>query len=69
MKKAFNIIKDGYLYLCGFSEIDGPEWSSEDETTPDQYQEFSTKREAQEIIDERKIEGAEIVECDSRWSN
>lgn len=63
--KAFNIQKEGYLFLTGTSNIDGLLWASEDETSPDAYQEFESKQDAVDFINRHEIAEAEIVECDS----
>lgn len=66
--KAFNIQKDGYLFLTDVSEIDGLLWASEDETSPDAYEEFESRQDAMDFINRHEIAEAEIVECDSLWA-
>jgi hypothetical protein len=66
--KAFNIQKDGYLFLTGTSHIDGLMWASEEETSPHAYEEFESREEAMDFINHHEIAEAEIVECDSIWA-
>lgn len=66
--KAFNILKEGYLFLTGTSDIDGLLWASEDETSPDHYVEFESRQDAENFINRHEIAEAEIVECDSLWA-